>query len=94
MVGKQEKIVYLRGKWISFDKEAINKTFNLKKLKDGSKVKKLKEEPDYQKIVELLTNGKGEWNSTKKNPFESISRGSLTEDAKLWFYFLASALLP
>ena len=39
-------------------------------------------------------NGKGEWNSTKKNPFESIARGSLTKEAKMWFYFLASVLLP
>ena len=84
MVGKQEKTVYVRGKWISFDREAINKTFNLKELKDGSKLKKLKEKPNYHKIVELLT---------KKNPFESISRGSLTNEAKVWFYFLALVLL-
>ena len=41
MVVKQEKTVYVRGKWISFDREAINKTFNLKELKDASKFKKL-----------------------------------------------------
>ena len=70
MVGNKEKTVYVRGEWISFDREDINKTFNLKDLKYGSKFKKLKEEPDYQKIVELLMNGKGERNSTKKNPFE------------------------
>ena len=39
-------------------------------------------------------NGKGEWKSTKKNPFELISRGSLTKEAKVWFYFRASVLLP
>ena len=43
--------------------------------------------------MELLTNGKGEWNSTKKNPFESFAKGSLTEEAKVWFYFLTSILL-
>ena len=85
MVRKKEKIVYVRGEWISFDREAINKTFNLKELKDGSKFKTLKEKPDYQKIVELLTNGKGEWNSIKNNPFESIVRGSLKEEAKVCF---------
>ena len=31
--------------------------------------------------------------SSKKNPFESITRGSLTEEAKVWFYFLVSVLL-
>ena len=37
--------------------------------------------------------GKGEWNLTKKNPFESIARGSLTEEAEVWFYFLNLVLL-
>ena len=60
----------------------------------GSKFKKLQKDPDHQKIVELLTDGKGEWNLTKKNPFDSIARGSLTEEAKVWFYFLSSVLLP
>ena len=63
-VGKKNKTVYVRGKWISFDSEAINKTYNLKELKDGSKFKKLHKELEYQKIVELLTDGKGKWKST------------------------------
>ena len=42
----------------------------------------------------MLTDGKGEWNSTKKNPYESIARGSLIEEATVWFYFLSSVLLP
>ena len=63
-------------------------------MKDGSKFKRLQKELDYQRIMELLMNGKGEWKSTKKNPFESITRGSLTEEANVWFYFLASVLLP
>ena len=41
MMGKKEKSCYVREKWISFDREAINKTFNLKELKDGSKFKHL-----------------------------------------------------
>ena len=62
--------------------------------KDGSKFKKLKKDLDHQKIVELLTDRKGEWNATKKNPFDSISKGSLIEEAKVWFYFLSSILMP
>ena len=63
-------------------------------MKDGSKFKKLVNEPNYQKIVKLLTDGKGEWNSIRKNPYESIVRGSLTEEAKIWFYFFSFVLLP
>ena len=94
MVGKKENMCYVRGKWISFNREEINKTFNLKEQKDGSKFKKLQKYPVHQKIVELLTDGKWEWNSTKKNPFDYIVRGSLTEEEKVSFYFLNSVLLP
>ena len=51
-------------------------------------------ELDYQKILVLLTYGKGKWRSTRKNPHESIVRGSLTEEAKVWFYFICLVLLP
>ena len=30
MVGKKKKMCYAREKWISFDREEINKTYNLK----------------------------------------------------------------
>ena len=56
--------------------------------------KKLLKEPNHEKIVEFLTAGKGKWNATKKNPHESINKGSLTEEAKVWFYFIASVIIP
>ena len=83
MVERKEKTCCIKGKWISFDKEEINKAFKLNEQKDGSKFKKLKKDPDHQKIVELFTALKGEWNATKKNPFDSISKGSLTKEAKV-----------
>ena len=88
MVGMKDKIVYVRGKWISFSRERIYQTYNLHERKNGSKFKKLLKEPDFQKIVDLLIDGKGKWNATRKNPHESIARGTLTEQAKVWFYFL------
>ena len=39
---------------------------------------KLVKELKYQKIMDLLTDGKEKWKSTKKTPYESIARGSLT----------------
>ena len=44
--------------------------------------------------MDFLTAGKGKWSSTKKNPHESINRGSLTEEAKVWFYFIAFVMIP
>ena len=85
IVGMKYNIVYVRGKWISFSKEQINQTYNLHERKNGSKFKKLVKEPDFQKIIDLLTDSKGKWNATRKNPHESIARGTLTEQVKVWF---------
>ena len=83
MVESKGKKVYVRGKWI-----------DLKVQKDGSKFKRLLKEPKYQKIVDLLTAEKGKWKATKKTLYESISRGDLIEEAKVWFYFISSIILP
>ena len=68
MVGTKDKAVYVRGRWVSFSREQINKTFNLRERKDESKLKRLVEAPNFQNIVDLLTDGKGKWNATRKNP--------------------------
>ena len=68
--------------------------FQLKELKHGSKFKKLVDKLNHEKIVNLLIVGKGRWETTKKNPHQAISRGSLTEETKVWFYFLASVIVP
>ena len=62
--------------------------------KDGSKFKKQLKEPEHQKIVDLLTARKGKWKGTKKTPFKSIAKGDLAEEAKVWFYFISSVLMP
>ena len=94
MVGMKDKTVYVKGKWISFNREQIDHTYNLQKRKNMPKFKRLLEAPNFKKIVDLLTYGKGKWNATRKNPHESIARGALTEPTKVWFYFLCSTILP
>ena len=41
MVGMKDKTVYVRGKWISFNRGQIDQTYNLNEKKNGSKFKKL-----------------------------------------------------
>ena len=74
--------------------ERINEVLQIKDPKNGSKFKRLLREPNHDKIVDFLAGGKGKWNSTRKNPHESIHRGSLTKEAKVWFYFIASVIIP
>ena len=92
MVEKEGKRVYVRGQLVEFNREKINRLFNLSVQKDGLKFKKQLKEPKHQKIVDLLTAGKGEWAGTKIDPFRYIARGDLTEEAKVWFYFISSVL--
>ena len=40
-----------------------------------------------------MTDGKGKWKATRKNPHESIAKGALIEPEKVWFYFLCSIIL-
>ena len=65
MVGLKEKTFFVGCWWISLSREKIDETFNLNGRKNVSKFKILVKEPDYQKIVDWLTNGKGKWNSIK-----------------------------
>ena len=94
MVGMREDTIYVRGVWVPFGHKRINEMFKLKELKHDSKFKKLVENPDHEKIIDLLTDGQGKWEATRKNPHYAINRGSLTEEAKVWFYFLSSVILP
>ena len=59
MVGMKEDSVYVRGVWGNFGHKRINDVFQLKELKHGSKFKKLVENPDHGKIIDLLTVGQG-----------------------------------
>ena len=79
---------------MEFNREEINILFNLHVQKDGAKFKKQIKEPKLPKIVDLLTAGKGECKGTKKTPCRPIAREDLTEEAKVWFYFVKSVLLP
>ena len=73
--------------------KAINQVYGMAGQKHGSKFKKLLKNPDFKKIAEKLTDGKAQWRQEKGGP-KALNRGSLTEEAKVWFYFLASVLVP
>ena len=94
MVGMKDDSVYVRGVWVPFGDRRINEIFKLRYFKHGSEYKKLLENLNYEKIVNRLTGGKGKWEVTKKNPHHAIKRGALTEEAKVWFYFICSIIVP
>ena len=93
MVGRKDNTFYVRGVWVPYGAQAINQVYGMAGHKHGSKFKKLLENPDLKKIAEKLTDGKAQLKQEKGGP-KTLNRGSLTEEAKVWFYFLASVLVP
>ena len=73
--------------------ETINAMYGMEGQKHGSKYKKIADNPNREKIARRLTDDKvkcGQGRGEKK----IINRGDLTEEANVWFYFLASVLIP
>ena len=65
--------------------EGAERWFKVQETTEGARV---------PKDSDLLTIGKEKWKGTKKNLYKSIARGDLTEEAKVWFYFISAVLLP
>ena len=93
LVGRKDNTVYVRGMWVPYGAQAINQVYGMAGLKHGSKFKKLLENPDLKKVAEKLTYGKAQLRQEKGGP-KTLNRGSLIEEAKVWFYFIASVLVP
>ena len=73
--------------------ETINEMYGMEGQKHGSKYKKIADNPNRVKIARKLTDGKVKWGQGRGEK-KIINKGDLTEEAKVWFYFLASVLVP
>ena len=93
LVGRKDNSVFVRGVWVPYGAESINAIYGMEGQKHGSKYKRLAERPNREKIARKLTDGKVKW-GTGQGEKKIINRGDLTEEAKVWFYFLASVLIP
>ena len=78
---------------VPYGAEHINAIYGMEGQKHGLKYKRLAERPDKEKIAWRLTDGKVKW-GTGQGEKKIINRGDLTEEAKVWFYFLALVLIP
>ena len=93
LVGRKDNSVFVRGVWVPYGAENINAIYGMEDQKHGSKYKRLADRPNREKIARRLTDGKVKW-GTGQGEKKIINRGDLTEEAKVWFYFLASVLIP
>ena len=93
LVGRNDNSVYVRGVWVPYEAESINAIYGMEGQRHGSKYKRLADRPNREKIARSLTDGKVKWGAGQGEK-KIINRGDLTEEAKVWFYFLASVLIP
>ena len=73
--------------------KTINEMYGMEGQKHGSKFKKMIDNPNREKIARKLTDGKLKWGQGKGEQ-KTTNRGDFTEEAKVWFYFLASVMVP
>ena len=93
LVGRKDNSVFVRGVWVPYGAENINAIYGMEGQKHGSKYKRLADRPNREKIAQRLTDGKVKW-GIGQGEKKIINRGDPTEEAKVWFYFLASVLIP
>ena len=67
--------------------------YGMEGQKHGSKYKKIADNPNREKIARRLTDDKVKLGQGRREK-NIINRGDMTEEAKVWFYFLASVLVP
>ena len=87
------KILQTSKIWVPYGAETINEMYGMEGQKHGSKYKKIADSPNHEKIAGKLTDGKVIWGEGRGEK-KIINKGDLTEEAKVWFYFLASILVP
>ena len=93
LVGRKDNSVFVIGVWVPYGAKTINAIYGMEGQKHGSKYKRLTDGPNREKIARRLTDGKVKW-GTGQGEKKIINRGDLIEEAKVWFYFLASVLIP
>ena len=93
LLGERRTLFLSEGVWIPYGAETINAMYGMEGQKHGSKYKKIADRTNREKIARRLTYGKVKWGQGRGEK-KIINRGDLTEEAKVWFYFLASVLVP
>ena len=61
LVGMKDNAVYVRGVWVPYGAEAINKVYGMEGQRHVSKFKKLLANPNREKIARKMTDGKVKW---------------------------------
>ena len=93
LVGRKENSVFVRGVWVPYGAETINKMYGREGQKHGSKYKKIADNPNREKIARKLTDGKVKWGQGRGEK-KDYKQGRSDRRSKGMVYFLGSILVP
>ena len=88
----RDKKVFVRGKWVSFDRTAINRHYRLTNI-DDDEYSQYRLRPNTNDIIELLTQNRVRWKTTENDVIYFPSSG-MNYEIKAWHYFIYAKLLP
>ena len=83
----------MRGVLVDFSSESINHYYDLAHV-HSEPFDRLYEHPDYPKVIQVLTNGRGEWKLNSEGHVVHFKAKHLAFIPKVWHHFITSRLIP
>ena len=78
---------------VDFSATSINQYYNLEPVNPKA-YDRLHENPNYHKVLRMLTNGQGEWKLDNEGHAVHFKAKHLAYIPKIWHYFITSRLIP
>ena len=83
----------MRGVLVDFSAQSINQFYNLDPV-PLEPFDQLYERPDYPEVIQVLTNGRGEWKLNSEGHVMHLKAKNLAYIPKVWHHFILSRLIP
>ena len=87
------KKVRVPGVLVDFNAESINQFYNLDPV-PPKRFDRLYERPNYPEVIQVLTNGRGEWKLNNEGHAMHFKAKHLAYIPKVWHHFITSHLIP
>ena len=87
--------IFVRGKWVAFDRTTINRYYNLPNINNDEYEHMSKGEVNWETIMNALCPGTTtRWVMTQSDAVKSFSGQNMSRSSKAWHYFMCSKFMP
>ncbi|XVF20499.1 hypothetical protein REPUB_Repub12eG0005800 [Reevesia pubescens] len=85
--------VFVRGKWVSFDRSTINRYYRLPNIVDNE-YHQQKDKFNWEEVSRTLCKLGIRWNKSQEGYCLSFPRSALDKHLKAWNYFIGAKMMP